>query len=103
MTDPTPPEPSRLDELLGEVAEKFLKRSRLGELPDVEDYATAHPEIASAIRHLLPLLQDLSPEALTAPPQGDQGSTSALQDNALRSVPTFDSGRGHSSSGLRGA
>ena len=46
-----------LDELIGELAEEFAQRLRDGEKPDVEEYAHRHPEVAEAIRQILPALE----------------------------------------------
>jgi WD40 repeat protein/serine/threonine protein kinase/tetratricopeptide (TPR) repeat protein len=42
--------------LLGELAEQFSARVRQGQMPDVEEYAVAHPLIAARIRELFPTL-----------------------------------------------
>ena len=42
--------------LLGELAEQFSARVRQGQLPDVEEYAGAHPVLADRIRELFPTL-----------------------------------------------
>src|SRR6516165_7273573 len=54
------------EDLLGELAEAFLERHRRGERPSVEEYATAHPELAGEIHRLFPALlvmEDLRPAA----------------------------------------
>src|SRR5262249_18524086 len=50
----------------GERAEAFLERHRRGERPSVEEYATAHPELAGEIRRLFPallMMEELGPAA----------------------------------------
>jgi WD40 repeat protein/serine/threonine protein kinase/Flp pilus assembly protein TadD len=42
--------------VLGELAEQFSARVRQGQMPDVEEYAGAHPLIADRIRELFPTL-----------------------------------------------
>src|SRR5215831_16494798 len=49
---------------LDELAEEFLERRRRGEKPTVEEYATAHPELAAEIRgtfHALAMIEDFAP------------------------------------------
>ncbi|MDJ0972964.1 MAG: protein kinase [Planctomycetota bacterium] len=45
-----------LEDRLDELAESFSARLREGETPDIEAYATEHPELAERIRHLFPVL-----------------------------------------------
>jgi serine/threonine protein kinase len=42
--------------VLGELAEQFSARVRQGQMPDVEEYAGAHPVLADRIRELFPTL-----------------------------------------------
>ena len=49
-----------LDSLLGKVAEEFLQQLARGEQPDVERYATDHPDIAALIRQTFPALRVVS-------------------------------------------
>ncbi len=42
--------------LLGKLAEEFTARVRAGQMPDVEEYAAKHPELAARIRELFPTL-----------------------------------------------
>jgi hypothetical protein len=54
------------EDLVGELAEAFLERHRRGERPAVEDYASAHPELAGEINRLFPallMMEDLRPES----------------------------------------
>ena len=64
--------------LVAEVADAFMDRLRRGEHPEVEDYARRFPQIATVLRHILPVLQVLrssapgrsaAPLALPAEPQ----------------------------------
>ena len=41
------------------LADSFLARFRRGERPSIEEYAAQHPELADAIRELLPALVTL--------------------------------------------
>jgi Protein kinase domain len=43
--------------LLAELAEEFAARVRQGHLPEVEEYAVRHPELAERIRALFPTLR----------------------------------------------
>jgi serine/threonine protein kinase/WD40 repeat protein len=45
--------------LLGQLAEAFSARVRQGQMPDIEDYARQHPELAERIRELFPTLMFL--------------------------------------------
>ncbi len=55
---------SAREEALTPVVESFLGRFRRGERPSIEEYASRHPELADAIREVLPALvaveQDLT-------------------------------------------
>lgn len=52
------------DEALEPIVDSFLARFRAGERPSIEDYARRHPELADALREVLPMLvaveQDLT-------------------------------------------
>ncbi len=54
--------------ILGELAEDFTAKVRNGHAPDIESYATQHPELADRIRELFPALMLL--EGLAAAPTG---------------------------------
>ena len=41
------------------LADEFLERHRRGELPSIEEYATAHPDLAEEIRDLFPTIAEL--------------------------------------------
>ena len=43
-------------EILGRVADEFYTLMDRGEKPDVDDYAKRYPEVADAIRRVLPAL-----------------------------------------------
>ena len=53
--------------VLGELAEEFSGRVRRGEMPDVEEYARRHPELAERIRALFPTLMLLEGMAAGVP------------------------------------
>jgi serine/threonine protein kinase len=61
------------DSLLGQLAEEFTHRVREGKLPDIEEYARRHPELAGRIRELFPTLMLLEGMAAT----GDSGAAEA--------------------------
>jgi WD40 repeat protein len=42
--------------VLGQLAEEFTRRVRAGQLPDIDDYAHQHPDLAERIRALFPTL-----------------------------------------------
>lgn len=44
------------DALLGQLADEFIQKVQKGELPDIEDYALRHPDLAERIRELFPAL-----------------------------------------------
>lgn len=52
-TDATAPD---LDALVAEVADRFTSEVAAGHSPDIEAYATQHPEIAAVIRQVFPAL-----------------------------------------------
>lgn len=45
-----------VERLLGELADDYSQRLDAGEAPAVEEYATAHPELAEVIREIFPAL-----------------------------------------------
>ena len=49
----TAPDPS---EQIDQLAQEFIARQRAGELPTIDEYAERHPELASDIRELFPVL-----------------------------------------------
>jgi WD40 repeat protein/serine/threonine protein kinase/tetratricopeptide (TPR) repeat protein len=57
--------------LLGELAEQFSARVRQGQLPNIEEYACAHPVLAARIRELFPTLMLLEGMAGGAAPPSD--------------------------------
>jgi hypothetical protein len=59
--------------VLGELAEEYTTRLRAGQLPDIEDYARRHPELAGRIRELFPALMFLEGMAGAAPRPGVTG------------------------------
>jgi serine/threonine protein kinase len=48
-------------DLVGQVADEFLKAIEAGEQPEVEEYAARHPEIAAILRDVLPALTLMNP------------------------------------------
>ena len=44
------------DTLLGQLADEYIREVRKGKLPDIEEYAVKHPELADRIRELFPTL-----------------------------------------------
>jgi eukaryotic-like serine/threonine-protein kinase len=65
------------DSLLGQLAEEFTKRVREGKLPDIEEYASCHPELANRIHGLFPTLLML--EGLARDSESTNGSLSEGQ------------------------
>src|SRR5436853_12919 len=67
MTDASLQQDLSLDALVAQVADEFLERRRRGEQPDVEEYATRHPQSAEVLRKVLASLQllDFSSRACT--------------------------------------
>src|SRR5262249_55601484 len=63
--------------LLGELAEQFSARVRQGQLPNVEEYASAHPVLAARIRELFPTLMLLEGMAGAAGPASETPSNPA--------------------------
>jgi serine/threonine protein kinase len=56
--------------VLGRLAEEYSTRVRRGELPDLEEYAARHPDLAGRIRALFPTLLLLEGMAAGAGPTG---------------------------------
>jgi tetratricopeptide (TPR) repeat protein/serine/threonine protein kinase len=68
------------DELLLELADDYLRRSRTGEQPTVDEYVSKHPELADRIRELFPAMMAMEqhgPGATvdSAPPTERVGAT----------------------------
>jgi hypothetical protein len=53
--------------VLGQLVEDFTARVRAGQLPNLEDYAQQHPELAERIRALFPTLLLLEGMVFPAP------------------------------------
>ncbi len=49
------------ESLLGEIAEEYTQQLERGEQPDVEQYASRHPDLAGVIREVLPVLELMRP------------------------------------------
>src|SRR6516162_5954372 len=67
-------------DVLGQLAEEFLARHRLGERPAPTEYARRHPELAEQIRELFPalvMMEDVRPGPPTA-----AGAAAAPRDAA---------------------
>jgi tetratricopeptide (TPR) repeat protein len=60
MTGPSVAEEASLDSLVARVADEFQERQKRGERPDVEEYATRHPQAAALLRKVLASLQVLN-------------------------------------------
>jgi eukaryotic-like serine/threonine-protein kinase len=62
MSEPTPPEDTRAadtsgkERLLAELTDDFLQRHRGGERPSVDEYTSKHPDLASRILELFPMM-----------------------------------------------
>ena len=44
---------------LEDLVEQFLDQCRSGNVPDIQDFAGAHPEFASELLALLPLVMEM--------------------------------------------
>lgn len=78
MTAPSVKDDVSLESLVAEVADEFLQRQRDGEQPDIEEYATRHPQAADLLRKVLTSLQwiaNSAPGTLTS--ESDDGQTAA--------------------------
>jgi serine/threonine protein kinase/WD40 repeat protein len=84
MSSASPKEIDSLESLVGQVADEFLRRQEAGEHPDVEEYATRHPEPAELLRKVLASLKvlDLS-HPLAAEGNGDSAAPRELGDFRL--------------------
>jgi serine/threonine-protein kinase len=58
-------------DVLGQLAEEFLERCRLGERPAPTEYAARHPELAEQIRELFPALMLMEDVRPGPPTRGD--------------------------------
>jgi serine/threonine protein kinase len=71
------------DSLLGRLAEEFTERVRAGELPDLEEYAGRHPELAGRIRELFPTLMLLEGMADTGVSAAAQAAPALLSSGSI--------------------
>src|SRR5437868_5443181 len=70
--------------LLGQLAEEYAARLRLGQLPGLDEYAARHPALAERIRALFPTLMLLEGMA-----GGAVGSASDARPAGLEPGSTF--------------
>ena len=66
--------------ILGQLAEEFTARVRQRQMPDIEDYAGRHPELAERIRALFPTLLLLEGLAAGQATLGPEQSLPSLAD-----------------------
>jgi serine/threonine protein kinase len=78
VSQPTTCEADGVEALVGQVADEFTQRLNRGERPDVEEYARRHPQIAAALREVLPALELMRLPAPDDPPQGPAAEVSGL-------------------------
>ena len=64
------------DSLLGQLADAFIREVQKGKPPDIETYASRHPELADRIRELFPTLLLLEGMAVPDSASGSQGFSS---------------------------
>ena len=87
-------DPSLREEALAPVVDSFLDRFRKGERPSIEEYASRYPDLAAAIRDVLPALvaveQDLTIDpgepARQAAGRGSARAAWRLPDRSARSA-----------------
>lgn len=70
---------AHLESLIGNIADDFAERVSKGEQPNIEDYACEHPQVASALRRVLPTVEVMC--AL-----GDNDSTEDPSEKPFRGV-----------------
>lgn len=73
-----------LEELIGELAEQFTERLRSGEHPDVEQYARDYPDVAEALRQILPAL-----DVMGAAPTRSSGETLSTPEQLGQDLGDF--------------
>jgi WD40 repeat protein/serine/threonine protein kinase/Tfp pilus assembly protein PilF len=56
MSETAPSDNSSIEALVSQAADEFLQRLAKGEPADVEEYARRHPQVAEALRRVLPAL-----------------------------------------------
>jgi serine/threonine protein kinase len=69
------------DSLMGQLSEKFIEEVRKGKLPDIEEYALKHPELAESIRELFPALLIL--EGMAGPGTPEEARQSELSQGSM--------------------
>src|SRR5258708_12124658 len=77
---------SETADLVGKVADEFLKAVEAGQQPDVEEYAGRYPEIGPILRDVLPALTLLNPSAAQSAPS--ESAAENLSDKTLADFPT---------------
>ncbi len=71
-------------DLVGQVADEFLKAVEAGEQPEVEEYAARYPEVAAILRDVLPALTLMNPAHCLGESNGH-----AIEDLADKTLGDF--------------
>jgi hypothetical protein len=71
------------DSVLGQLAEEFTQRVRERAQLEIEDYVSAHPELADRIRELFPTLMLLEGMAVGSGSGATEGTTSPLSVGSI--------------------
>jgi serine/threonine protein kinase/Flp pilus assembly protein TadD len=72
-----------LESRLAAAVDAFLSACRHGQRPGVEDFAGRYPELADHLRHVLPALALLGPDAAPDGPAGEPSAVGTLGDFRL--------------------
>ena len=85
MKSVVPNQASDTADLVGQVADEFLKAVEAGEHPEVEEYAARHPEVAGILRDVLPALTLMNPSHSNGESNGESNGRAAddLTDKTL--------------------
>ncbi len=81
------PEPTDQGDLLDTLAAEFVERHRRGEVPTVDEYAEAHPELAEDIRNLFPTIAAV--ERLKTHSERTEGGLASLGPDRLERLGEF--------------
>src|SRR5438067_11856081 len=76
MTLPAAHDPVSVESLVTATVDDFLERQRRGEQPDIEEYVRQHPQLATLLRSLLPMLRLMQTD--DSEPSGGSSPTAPL-------------------------
>jgi serine/threonine protein kinase/Flp pilus assembly protein TadD len=83
MSEAFTTENASAEALMGELVDEFVERLARGEQPEVEEYARRHPQLAAALRQLLPALRVVHLSTAERPPPAEPLAPEIKPEGAL--------------------